>query len=168
MTRGDDRHTDGGPGARLRAAREAAGLGIEEVAERLHLLRYVVRALEHDEYERLRGDLFVRGYLRNYARLLGLDADEIVACWQRAHPETRCAPRVRVPASEAPRATAGAGRVGLVLLLLAASAFYLFHSRGPGAAGADRVDATVTVETAAGAQVVPLAAPEHLSQTDMP
>lgn len=61
MTRGDDRQTDGGPGARLRAAREASGLGIGEVAEQLQLLQYVVRALEQDEYGRLRGDTFVRG-----------------------------------------------------------------------------------------------------------
>lgn len=169
MTRGDDRQTDGGPGARLRAAREASGLGIGEVAEQLQLLQYVVRALEQDEYGRLRGDTFVRGYLRNYARLLGLDPEEIVACWRRAHPEPAgTAPRTRTPAGQTPRGAVDAGRVGVVLLLLAASAFYLFHSRGPGAAGRDPVDATVTIETASGAQVVPLGAPQHLPRSDRP
>lgn len=168
MTRADDRRTDDGPGALLRAAREGAGLGIEEVAEQLHLLQYVVRALEHNEYERLRGDTFVRGYLRNYARLLGLDPDEIVACWRRVRPESGNAPRAQTPAQLSPPGAAGAGRVGLVLLLLAASALYLFHSRGPGAEGGDAMEATVTVETAAGARVVPLVAPEHLSHSDTP
>lgn len=159
---------EAGPGERLRAAREAAGLSVEEVAERLNLLQYFVRALEENNYKRIRGDTFVRGYLRNYARLLGLDPDEIVACWREARPEAGANSRSRTATREPPRGSSGAGRVGLVLLLLAASALYLFYSRGPGAADDVVVDATVTAQATARTRVVPPAVPEYLSDADNP
>lgn len=60
------------PGQVLKAARQAAGLSVDQVATRLYLLCSVVSYLEGDDYDRIRGDTFARGYLRNYARLLGL------------------------------------------------------------------------------------------------
>ena len=66
------------PGARLRAAREAAGLGQNDVAAELRLGVDTIDALEHDAVERLPAPIFVRGYLRNYATLVGLPAQELV------------------------------------------------------------------------------------------
>ena len=159
MTRGDDRQTDGGPGAELRAAREAAGLGIGEVAEQLHLLRYFVQALEQDEYGRLRGDTFVRGYLRNYARLLGIDAEEVLSRLRVASPAGKTEKRAGVAKRDRWRGASGAGRVGMVLALLAVSALFLFQNREPQAAVREPRTAAVTVDTASGPQVVPLLAP---------
>ena len=51
----------------------AWSLVVEQVADKLHLLQSVVNSLEKDCYDRSRGETFVRGYLRNYARLLGID-----------------------------------------------------------------------------------------------
>jgi cytoskeleton protein RodZ len=67
------------PGVRLRAAREALGASVDEVAHDLHLDREVVLALESADYEALGAPVFVRGYMRSYARLLSLPEDEIVA-----------------------------------------------------------------------------------------
>jgi len=67
------------PGLLLRALREAAGLSVEHVASQLHLLKSVVSSLEADCYDRMRGETYVRGYLRNYARLVGLDSEELLA-----------------------------------------------------------------------------------------
>ena len=66
-------------GAALRAAREAAGLSADAVAQQLKLHPRQVRAIEEDDYGRLPGRTFVRGFVRNYARLVNLDADAIVA-----------------------------------------------------------------------------------------
>lgn len=66
------------PGARLRAAREAAGLGQSDVAAELRLGVETIDALEHDAVERLPAPIFVRGYLRSYAALIGLPAQELV------------------------------------------------------------------------------------------
>lgn len=72
------------PGSRLKAAREAAGLGQEEVAAELRLGAGVIDALEHDAVERLPAPIFVRGYLRNYAVLLGLPPQEVVDAYNQS------------------------------------------------------------------------------------
>ena len=66
-------------GDQLRAAREAHGLSIDTVAQHLKLAPRQVRALEDGDYAQLPGRTFIRGFARNYARLMQLDADAIVA-----------------------------------------------------------------------------------------
>jgi len=70
-------------GAQLRAAREAAGWSQETVAQQLKLAPRQVRAIEEDDYARLPGRTFVRGFVRNYARLLRLDPAGVIAALPR-------------------------------------------------------------------------------------
>jgi cytoskeleton protein RodZ len=72
--------SDGGgaPGALLRTARVQRNLQIEQVAKELHLDARIVSAMESDDQSALPEPIFVQGYLRSYARLVGLPADEIV------------------------------------------------------------------------------------------
>jgi cytoskeleton protein RodZ len=67
-----------GCGQQLREAREAAGLSIDDVGSRLRMPVHVVRALEEEEWQRLGAPVFVRGQLRSYARLLGVDLDPLL------------------------------------------------------------------------------------------
>ena len=66
-----------GSGLRLRQAREAAGLGIAEVAARMRVPARVVTSLEEGQWERLGAAVYVRGHLRSYARVVGLAEDEL-------------------------------------------------------------------------------------------
>ena len=61
------------PGATLAAAREANGLSIAQVAEQMRISPRQVAAIESGRYAELPGAVFVRGFIRNYARLLKLD-----------------------------------------------------------------------------------------------
>ena len=61
------------PGTVLASARKAAGLSIADVAQQMRLSPRQVEALEADRYEALPGAVFVRGFIRNYARVLKLD-----------------------------------------------------------------------------------------------
>ena len=67
------------PGTLVREAREAAGLSIDDVSQQLKLAPRQVQALEADDYAQLPGRTFVRGFMRNYARLLRLDPDALLA-----------------------------------------------------------------------------------------
>ncbi len=67
-----------GCGERLRLAREAAGLSIEDVADRLHMPARVVRSLEAEDWSRLGAPVFVRGQVRSYSRLLGLTTSHMM------------------------------------------------------------------------------------------
>ncbi len=66
------------PGAELRAAREAAGMSEEQAADALRLAVTVVRAVESNAFQALPAPAYARGYVRAYARLLGLDADALL------------------------------------------------------------------------------------------
>jgi cytoskeleton protein RodZ len=80
-------------GASLTAAREAAGLSIDAVAQQLKLHPRQVRALEDGDYTHLPGRTFVRGFLRNYARLLRLDAEKLL----RELPAATTSPALEAP-----------------------------------------------------------------------
>ena len=81
-----------GSGARLAAARAELGMTIEDVAEELRLSPRQIQALEEEAYERLPGPTYVRGYLRNYARLLGLSPEEVLPGGPPPAEETAPAP----------------------------------------------------------------------------
>jgi len=74
----DDERVGFSPGAALRGARVARGLSIEEVAHALKLAPRQIEAIEADAFDQLRGLTFARGFVRNYARHLGLDAEPLV------------------------------------------------------------------------------------------
>jgi cytoskeleton protein RodZ len=160
MTQEEEKSKDqNSPGALLRAGRESAGLSVEQVAEKLHLLQSVVNSLEKDCYDRIRGDTFVRGYMRNYARLLGISDDEVVARYDAGRPspgrgESRFARR-----RDTRHGSTGAGRVGVVIALMGISAMFLFYNREPVAEVRHEAVRTVTVETARGEHVVALEVP---------
>jgi len=72
-----------GPGKLLRAERETLGVTVREVADTLNLSIAIVQALEADDYERLPGTVFARGYIRSYARLLDLDPVPLLELFPR-------------------------------------------------------------------------------------
>jgi cytoskeleton protein RodZ len=76
-----------GPGERLRAARLAMGLDLAKVASELHLTRPVVEALEADQYSDVGVRVFVRGYLRNYARIVDIPVESILRQFDEKWPD---------------------------------------------------------------------------------
>ena len=67
-----------GPGKELAQARMDLRLTQEEAAARLHLATHQIQSLEKDDYSGLPGATYVRGYLRSYALLLGLDPETVL------------------------------------------------------------------------------------------
>ena len=84
-------------GAILAAERERLGLSRADVAQRLHMSASQVEALEASDYERLPRGTFLRGFTRNYARALGLDADALVGLLAEDAPLDRAPPPIVVP-----------------------------------------------------------------------
>lgn len=76
-------NTGGEPGSVLAQAREAAGLMVEQVADKLHLSPRQVVALESNNFRELPEAPYVRGYLRNYAQLLDVDSAPLVEAFDR-------------------------------------------------------------------------------------
>lgn len=64
-------------GALLRQVREALGIELREVAERSKIGIGYLQSLEADAFDRLPAPVYVRGFLTEYARILGLDAERV-------------------------------------------------------------------------------------------
>ena len=122
-------------GAWLRSAREAAGLSEDAVAQQLKLAPRQVRAIEEDDYARLPGRTFVRGFVRNYARLLKLDVDAVLEALPGEfgsapeRPPLAATSRVigEMPRERAARPNVARWVIPLVLIaIVAVAAFYEF------------------------------------------
>ena len=70
------------PGRMLREAREAAGLSLQEVANAMYMTVHYVKALERDDYAKLPGLTFVKGYCKAYARYLQMDVGRVMDAYE--------------------------------------------------------------------------------------
>src|SRR5713101_2472006 len=70
-------------GDQMRAQRERMGLTLEQAAEDTRIREKFIKALENGDYNSLPGAVYTKGFLRNYAEYLGLEADELVAIYQQ-------------------------------------------------------------------------------------
>jgi cytoskeleton protein RodZ len=73
--------TSGGVGGRLRRARRQRGLSLHDAAARTKLSIRVLQAIEGNEFDRLPGGIYRKGYLRSLAEEVGLDPNEIAAAY---------------------------------------------------------------------------------------
>jgi cytoskeletal protein RodZ len=65
-------------GKYLRSAREARGIDLHEAAQQTRISINYLRALEEEDFSRLPGEVFVRGFLKNYGKFLRLDESQIL------------------------------------------------------------------------------------------
>ncbi len=65
-------------GLRLRAARERRGITVEAIAKSTKVAVSLWRDMESNDFSRWPSGLFARAYVRDYARIVGLDAEEVV------------------------------------------------------------------------------------------
>ena len=67
-----------GPGDRLQTARIKLSLSIEDVANRMHLSVSILQSIEENNFDDITAPIFVKGYLRAYARIVSLDEEEMI------------------------------------------------------------------------------------------
>lgn len=65
----------------LRAERSRKGLTEKDVADQLHITMHYVRAIESNSFEKLPGAVFVKGYIKSYALLLGLEESQVIGSY---------------------------------------------------------------------------------------
>ena len=74
----------GALGGWLRTQREARGVSLRDIADASKISLRHLQALEADRFDTLPAPVFVRGFLREYARVVGLDPDEVVNVYIQA------------------------------------------------------------------------------------
>lgn len=126
-------------GIRLKQERERRGITLDQITQSTKIGTRFLQALEQDHFEQLPGGIFNKGFVRAYARFVGLDEDQVVADYLAATggPEQKpeapeAISRADVPAGPEPgRAAALPWGVFAIFLLIAAFSFALwgFYSR---------------------------------------
>lgn len=124
-------------GPSLRKVRSARGLTLDEAARDTRIRREFLEALEGEEFERLLGDVHVRGCLRTYASYLRLSPDKVVAAYTASQP---VAPVRTLPTHLQPEPAMGGSRrrdnhrlIGMAAatILVLAGAFGILSARQP-------------------------------------
>lgn len=99
-------------GKTLKDAREAAGLSIQQIAERTHMMSAMIEDLENERFNRIVAPIYGRGFVKLYCEAVGLDPKPLVAEFMEIFTGTRSptirervivntpAPEVAAPAPE--------------------------------------------------------------------
>lgn len=106
-------------GRYLRAERELRQLSLEELAQTTRIPLKMLQHLEADRYEELPGDVFVRGFIKSYARALGVAPEPLLERYGRFVPgdDGAPAPITAVTAPERGRRYGIAFAVVILLIL---------------------------------------------------
>jgi len=104
----------------LRDEREKQGLSYAHVSEITMVRQPVLEAMENESWDKLPSPVFISGFVRSYARTLGLDEEKVMALYQETGPVKISSPK---PLSE-PAKSKKVSFIMLVFLLLAMSSFY--------------------------------------------
>ncbi|MFZ1134545.1 MAG: RodZ domain-containing protein [Candidatus Korobacteraceae bacterium] len=81
-------------GEKLRRERELRGVALDDIAGATKIGTRMLRALEEEHFEILPGGIFNKGFVRAYAKYLGLNEDEAVADYLAAAGDSSLDPRV--------------------------------------------------------------------------
>ena len=111
-------HTEISAGRQLQAARERMGLSVREAADGLNLSVAIIEALEADRYEALPPRTFVKGYLRAYAKLVGVKEYDVLAAYEQQQPEP-VAEAIPAALASTPKSRGGLGRLKWLVVLVA-------------------------------------------------
>lgn len=156
-------------GERMRRERELRGVKLEEIAESTKIGKRNLVALEEEAFDQLPGGIFNKGFVRAYAKFLGLDEEQAVNDFLAAYASTDqptlqlqsalLKPAV-MPSDEAVRKKDLRWAVAALVVLIAALAIWLYVTR-PGAhkPRADSAPQAVTVPEPKAAEPKPQAPP---------
>lgn len=121
---------------RLRQEREQRGITLDQITQSTKIGTRFLQALEQDHFEQLPGGIFNKGFVRAYARFVGIDEEQVVADYLTAsgadQPEDEEAPAIEPRSEPEGNRAAGVpwGILATILLIIAVSfAVWGFYSR---------------------------------------
>jgi transcriptional regulator with XRE-family HTH domain len=88
-------------GDEFRVAREARGLSLSDVAEQLHIRSIYLQAIEEEDWPVIGAPVYVKGFLRTYARFLGVDPEHAIESFTASAPAAPPSKQAWVPPASA-------------------------------------------------------------------
>jgi cytoskeletal protein RodZ len=106
-------------GCWLRRERKLRQISLEELAQTTRIPLKMLQHLEEDRHAQLPGEVFARGFLRSYARAIGLPESEVVDRWERTRRPAEPPSAALVAAIASPKRSRRFGiAIALVILLI--------------------------------------------------
>lgn len=153
------------PGARLRREREGRGMSQQQAAEALNLDPVILAHLEANDFAALGAPVFVKGHLRRYATLLGMNEDELLLLYERSKQhlgEPTLVPKARLEMAPVRGKPRWPWVVGGAVTFLLASALIAYVSENGLPWGSESTEDASAVTDADGA--APGAAPQATTE----
>lgn len=151
-------------GDEFRAAREARHLSLSDVSKQIYVRSLYLQKIEDEDWGALAAPVYVRGFIRTYARFLGLDGEDAVRRYNQLVGDSG----VPAPVAWSYRSSAGpsvwvwlAGIAALILVAFAGYSYYQFEAEG----GAQRAEQPRAV---AEASIAPTLAPAIVTEPVAP
>lgn len=117
-------------GEHLKREREMRGVSLEEISAATRISVRFLEALENEQWERLPGGIFNRGFIRSVARFLGLDEENLVAEYaMETHERPEIAVWTKEPVRKRTNWTAIGGGIAVAILVIA-GVWYVHHRYG--------------------------------------
>lgn len=126
-----------GIGETLREAREGRGLSLDDAALETRIRATHLEALEREEFDRIGDDVYVRGFIRSYAKAVGVDPETLL---EDHRPSTPTRPVEQPPAPLTGQSLDRTPRAGLGLVAAALAAAAIVGLAVWGGGSTDRVD----------------------------
>lgn len=157
-----------GSGAILAAARKQQNRTVEEMAEELNLSVSQIKTIELDQTDGLPEPTYVRGYIRSYAKLLGLEPEQVLNSylnpdWQKTS-SLNDIPKGISAAEEAGGGLITGGRIVTLLVLAGVGASIWFFGLGGGLSGSSEPSITSAPSEVSSPQVESVQAAEQIDE----
>ena len=160
-------------GERLQREREMRGITLEEMSESTKISSRSLRALETEEFDKLPGGIFNKGFVRAYARHVGIDEDQAVADFVAASGGEKDQP---LPDPPEPRAAAlgqraeghANWRAFALLTVLLATAVVAVWKLGPSVVHKVMAELTARVNSRPAPPAAPTVMPQNVPEEEAP
>ena len=129
----------GGFGERLRRQRELRGISLTEISNATKIGTRLLRAIEKEDLAQLPGGIFNKGYIRAYAKYLGVDEEQAIADYRNAIAEPQLDVQIIAEQNHRARVAMRGPRrhafrwlpflIALVVLSGLAGGWHLYHQR---------------------------------------
>ncbi|MCR4440905.1 MAG: DUF4115 domain-containing protein [Peptococcaceae bacterium] len=130
-------------GETLRLARLGKGIEMDEAEKNTKIRRKYLEAMEEEEWGIFPGMVYLKGFLKTYARFLGLDENELLKSLEETfHPEPQLEPlpeRIELPGKPRKRMTVIVGIIAVVLLVSFQYIYVRFISQPSGMRGTNEL-----------------------------
>jgi cytoskeletal protein RodZ len=154
-----------GLGDEFRAARESRHLSLSDVSEQIHIRSVYLQSIENEEWSVIAAPVYVRGFIRTYARFLGLDPEHAVEQFNSSIGALAARPHEPVPLGpiDSPRRPSPwlilAGAAALLLVVFVGIRYFQFQQDGGDVAAVAQASLAPAEAASAAASDAPAASP---------